>query len=675
MDNDEIRNLLRDLKNNAEEDGEVKSKTIKIDLNNGSQPDRSSRAKKRNGSKKRKDFAKLRTTTNKNHSSRSFRKRFRLAADAWFDDLKAKGISWKELLMIAAGILLTLFIVIALLSALFAEESSVNVTADEGLTVTVEQEPQEWCSHGTVILGIRTAQPIQSVTVNGSACEFEAGSRTRVTLVAAQERLEVMVVSEESVMNAAVEIPMIDTENPLVSVKQENGQVTLNAVDSRSGLEGIYYGTLDGFSDIPQYQKYTGPFSYEPEKTYYYYAKDHAGNATIPVATNMQPAQNLALSDSQATLLPGSSFNLGVSTEPAGAYCNNLQMINRDPSIVSLASDGTVTALQVGEAVIEVSADELSTVRCEIKVKSEAEVTISALGDCTLGTDIYFSPMNSFDTVQSMYGNSYFFQNVRSILDGDDITFANFEGTLTTLDTRSEKQYAFKGDPSYVEILQDGSVEAVTLANNHSSDYGSQSLIDTKQYLVEAGIAYCDGDEIIIKEVNGIKVGLIGIYVLDTGMEKASQLERAITAVKEAGAQIIVTAFHWGTEKSTQPDEIQQSLAHTAIDLGADLVVGHHPHVLQGIEQYRGKYIAYSLGNFCFGGNSTPSDMDTMIFQQTFTVGKNGMLQDSQINIIPCSISSDPGWNNYQPTPAQGQEAERIMNKINELCAQFGTSF
>ena len=158
-------------------------------------------------------------------------------------------------------------------------------------------------------------------------------------------------------------------------------------------------------------------------------------------------------------------------------------------------------------------------------------------------------------------------------------------------------------------------------------------------------------------------------------MEKASQLERAITAVKEAGAQIIVTAFHWGTEKSTQPDETQQSLAHTAIDLGADLVVGHHPHVLQGIEQYRGKYIAYSLGNFCFGGNSTPSDMDTMIFQQTFTVGKNGMLQDSQINIIPCSISSDPGWNNYQPTPAQGQEAERIMNKINELCAQFGTSF
>ena len=310
MDNDEIRNLLRDLKNNAEEVGEVKSKTIKIDLNNGSQSGRLSSTKKRKSSKKRKDFAKLQTRTNKKHSSRSFRKKFQLAADAWFDDLKAKGISWKELLMIGAGILLTVLIVISLLSVLFTEESSVNVTADEGLIVTVEQEPQEWCSHGTVTLGIRTAQPIQSVTVNGSVCEFEAGSRTRVSLDAAQETLEVMVVSEESVMNAAVEIPMIDTENPLVSVKQENGQVTLNAVDSRSGLEGIYYGTLDGFSDIPQYQKYTGPFSYEPEKTYYYYAKDHAGNATIPVATNMQPAQNLALSDSQVTLFRAAALTL-----------------------------------------------------------------------------------------------------------------------------------------------------------------------------------------------------------------------------------------------------------------------------------------------------------------------------------------------------------------------------
>ena len=113
------------------------------------------------------------------------------------------------------------------------------------------------------------------------------------------------------------------------------------------------------------------------------------------------------------------------------------------------------------------------------------------------------------------YGDSYFFENVRSILSEDDITFANFEGTLTTLDTRENKQYAFKGDPSYTDILLDGSIDSVTLANNHSSDYGAQSLTDTQQYLEEAGIDYCTGDKIIVKEVNGVKVGLIGIYVLD----------------------------------------------------------------------------------------------------------------------------------------------------------------
>ena len=103
-----------------------------------------------------------------------------------------------------------------------------------------------------------------------------------------------------------------------------------------------------------------------------------------------------------------------------------------------------------------------------------------------------------------------------------------------------------------------------------------------------------------------------------------------------------------------------------AIDEGADLVVGHHPHVLQGIEKYKGKYIVYSLGNFCFGGNSYPSDMDTMIFQQTFTIDSSGVQPDGQIHVIPCSISSASEYNNYQPTPAQGSEAERILTKINE---------
>ncbi|MFR5148930.1 MAG: CapA family protein [Ruminococcus sp.] len=101
---------------------------------------------------------------------------------------------------------------------------------------------------------------------------------------------------------------------------------------------------------------------------------------------------------------------------------------------------------------------------------------------------------------------------------------------------------------------------------------------------------------------------------------------------------MIIVIFHWGNEKETVPDSNQTTLGHLAIDLGADLVCGHHPHVLQGIEEYKGKNIVYSLGNFCFGGNSAPSDMDSMIFQQTFTISNDGVKADNVTNIIPCSI-------------------------------------
>ncbi len=116
------------------------------------------------------------------------------------------------------------------------------------------------------------------------------------------------------------------------------------------------------------------------------------------------------------------------------------------------------------------------------------------------------------------------------------------------------------------------------------------------------------------------------------------------------------------------------TLGRLAIDEGADLVCGHHPHVLQGIETYKGKNIVYSLGNFCFGGNSSPSDMDTMIFQQTFTITSNGVQADNVTNIIPCSISSADGYNNYQPTPATGDEATRIKSKIDERSAAIPTA-
>ena len=215
-------------------------------------------------------------------------------------------------------------------------------------------------------------------------------------------------------------------------------------------------------------------------------------------------------------------------------------------------------------------------------------------------------------------------------------------------------------------ILTAGSVEAVNTANNHSHDYGEESFNDTLKALDTANILHFGYDETAVTEVKGVKVGLVGIYELNDHLGREEQLKQNIAKVKQDGAQLIVVIFHWGNEKEEVPDENQKTLGHLAIDEGADLVCGHHPHVLQGIEEYKGKNIVYSLGNFCFGGNAYPSDMDTIIFQQTFTIDQNGVKDDNVTNIIPCSISSDSDYNNYQPTPAEGEEATRIMQKIQK---------
>lgn len=308
-------------------------------------------------------------------------------------------------------------------------------------------------------------------------------------------------------------------------------------------------------------------------------------------------------------------------------------------------------------------------------IAEPVSLTVSLVGDCTLGTDEAFDWSTSLNAYYESQGPDYFFQNVRSIFEQDDLTIANMEGTLTDSETREEKQFAFKADPEYAQILTSGSVEAVTLANNHSHDYGDVSYEDTKNALDDAGIVHFGYEETAVMDVKGIKVGLVGIYELQDHMERAGQLQENIEKVKQDGAQLIIVVFHWGNEKETVPDSNQLQLGHMAIDCGADLVVGHHPHVLQGIEEYKGKNIVYSLGNFCFGGNSYPSDMDSMIFQQTFTIDADGVKADNVTNIIPCSISSDYGYNNYQPTPAEGEEADRISEKISSLSQQIPSSY
>lgn len=303
------------------------------------------------------------------------------------------------------------------------------------------------------------------------------------------------------------------------------------------------------------------------------------------------------------------------------------------------------------------------------KEEPPVSITISAAGDCTLGTDENFDQSRSLNAYYDENGPAYFLQSVKPVFEADDLTIVNMEGTLTESTSRMDKTFAFKGPADYTKILTEGSVEAANLANNHSRDYGEQSYTDTIAALDAAGIVNFGYDRTAVMDVNGVKVGLVGTYELAEGMGCEEEMIANIKAVEDQGAQIVIVSFHWGIERENYPDENQVNLAHSAIDHGADLVLEHHPHVLQGIEVYNGKNIVYSLGNFCFGGNSNPSDKDTMIFQQTFTVQNGELVEDNVTNVIPCSLSSESGRNTYQPTPLEGEEKDRVMAKIEEFSA------
>ena len=298
-------------------------------------------------------------------------------------------------------------------------------------------------------------------------------------------------------------------------------------------------------------------------------------------------------------------------------------------------------------------------------------ISISAAGDCTFGTDINSVGYNSFDSevVTQKNDYTYFLRLVKPYFEKDDLTIVNFEGTLSESGERADKQYAFRGNPEYVKILTFSSVEAVNLANNHTLDYGTVAFSDTKKIMDENGIANFRGSDVTVREIKGVKVGMIGSNLLR--YEDKKNFLKNLEALKELEPDLIIASFHWGIERAYTPASEQMEYAHLAIDNGADLVIGHHPHVLQGIEKYNGKYIVYSLGNFCFGGNRNPDDKDTMIFNQVFSFKDGKFLDEENVSVIPCSISSVSTRNNYQPMPLKGDEFKRVKEKIIELSADY----
>lgn len=310
--------------------------------------------------------------------------------------------------------------------------------------------------------------------------------------------------------------------------------------------------------------------------------------------------------------------------------------------------------------------------------KDNIIIKISALGDVALGQDWSYNYTDSFDYVfkkqDSDYG--YFFKNVVDILSGDDLTIANLETTLSNETQTAEKydygnNYWFNGRPEFANILKVSSIEIANLANNHTYDYGQKGYDATRNALKTADISYFGYSDVLIKDVKGIKVGMVGFNQLgnvEQGLDmNVFKREVADMTKKLRGeCDLLIANFHWGKEYQYQYNALQKEIATLAIDSGADLIIGNHPHVLQPIVSYKGRYIIYSLGNFCFGGNKTPKDYDTAIYQQSFVFDSNNVLQPvKQPTIVPCSVSSQSSFNNYQPSIVTEQQISRVYSKLN----------
>jgi poly-gamma-glutamate synthesis protein (capsule biosynthesis protein) len=307
--------------------------------------------------------------------------------------------------------------------------------------------------------------------------------------------------------------------------------------------------------------------------------------------------------------------------------------------------------------------DSIETERVEREQSNRKKtIVISFAGDCTIGTDENFPYEGSFThrlvTENNDFG--YFFSNVLPVFEKDDLTLVNLETTLTRSKFRIPKKFNFKGDPSYTGILKAGSIEMVNISNNHIYDYGREGFMDTLAALRRAEIQVCGESNIAFYRAKGITIACMGYTGWDDSVME--HVERDIDYARSR-ADLVVVSFHWGTERSNYPNSLQIRLGRFCVDRGADIVVGHHPHVIQGIEKYRDRYIVYSLGNFCFGGNRNPSDKDTFIFQNYFTL-VDGKVVSSEERIIPCSVSSVPHANDYRPTILEGTDGERVLSRI-----------
>ena len=316
----------------------------------------------------------------------------------------------------------------------------------------------------------------------------------------------------------------------------------------------------------------------------------------------------------------------------------------------------------------EETVEVVEVVPAETLPDGSTSIIVSAVGDITIGGDVRKSGLSIFDKEKEKQGGdlSFVMRNVRDLLSQDHLTIGNFEGTLTSAGIPSNKKgnsFLFSAPPEYVSILNDGSFEAVSFENNHVMDHGEEGFNETTSVLEKAGIVWSAEDHIGVYETNGVSIGMLSYQTFNG--RYPDLFTKVPAQVQEAKGlyDIVIVSFHWGDELDYAPNNNQVKLGRLTIDAGADLVVGHHSHRINPIEKYKDRYIAYSVANFSFAGNTKPQDMSTFILQVKFNV-KDGETTTAGFRIIPARISSKADFNDFAPTPFTEQSHIDTVIKV-----------
>lgn len=297
-------------------------------------------------------------------------------------------------------------------------------------------------------------------------------------------------------------------------------------------------------------------------------------------------------------------------------------------------------------------------------------IAMTFVGDCTLGCDVdWLKDERAFPNVIAREGMDYPFAHVRHLFETDDLTVINLEGVLadTNEGMLGGRKYNFRGETAYTQILTNASVECAVLGNNHTNDFGKPGQASTKAALTEAGIGYAINDEPYIFEKNGIRIGVLS-YLSNAYSQRRKQMPEIIRALREEeGCAAVVVCIHAGVEYSQKHSYEQRGFARSAIEAGADLVIGHHPHVVQGMEVYQNRNIVYSLGNFVFGGNRRIlGEHKHSLVVRVEMAFEDGAYAGQRMTLYPAIATGTLDRNNYQPYLATGEEAEAVMRIISK---------